>query len=58
MVVRVRGTAVHRLPLIDVIKYPAGRIALVDMMGKKKSGPVAVLNVMNQPSRKSDNRGS
>jgi hypothetical protein len=37
MVVRERGTAVHRCPLIVVIKAPAGRFALVDIMEKLRA---------------------
>ena len=39
-VVSVLGTAVHRMPLIEVIENPAGRFALVDM-AERKAAPVA-----------------
>jgi hypothetical protein len=32
MVVRDRGTAIHRFPLSVVMRNPAGRFALVDIM--------------------------
>jgi hypothetical protein len=43
-VVEALGTAVHRCPPIEVIKNPAGRFGLADMV-KNESDSVAVRNV-------------
>lgn len=40
-VVEALGTAVHRWPLIEVMKNPAGRVALVDIT-RRKATPVAI----------------
>jgi hypothetical protein len=49
-VVDALGTAVHRWPSIEVMKDPAGRFALVDMV-KRKSDGCRCRECINQPSR-------
>lgn len=43
IVVSARGTAVHRFPLIVVMKNPAGRFGFDDIM-ESEERPVASLN--------------
>lgn len=55
-VVDALGTAVHRWPLIEVMKNPAGRVGLVDMT-RRKATPVAMKECNRQTTKMGFKKG-